>query len=110
MSLAEEAGYTPEQLEAYDKYWDAVSTEKTLITGFYESGLKVGREKGREKGREEGREEGERGLLLRQLQRRFGALSAEYQERLAKADNKQLLKWGDRVLDAKTLADVFIDE
>ncbi len=93
LSLAEEAGYTPEQLETYDRYWDAVSTERTLITGFYESGLK----------------EGERGLLLRQLQRRFGPLSPHYQECLAKADDQQLLLWGDRVLDAKSLVDVFID-
>lgn len=31
LHLAEEAAYTPEELEAYDKYWDAISIEKTLI-------------------------------------------------------------------------------
>lgn len=102
LSLAEEAGYTPEQLETYDRYWDAVSTERTLITGFYESGRKAGKE--------EGREEGGREFLLRLLQRRFGPLPIEHQERLAQADNQQLLLWGDRVLDAKSLADVFTDE
>jgi predicted transposase/invertase (TIGR01784 family) len=105
LSLAEEAGFTPGQLEAYDKYWDAVSTEKTLINGFYESGRKVGQEEGREKWRQEG----ERTLLSRQLQRRFGPLPTEYQERVVKANSTQLLLWSDRVLDAKTLADVFID-
>ncbi|HVV69533.1 MAG TPA: Rpn family recombination-promoting nuclease/putative transposase [Gammaproteobacteria bacterium] len=54
VSLAEEAGYTSSELEAYDKYWDAVSTEKTLISGFYESGLQKGLETGREEGRQEG--------------------------------------------------------
>lgn len=42
--LAEEAAYTPDELESYDKYWDAVSTEKTLITGFYEKSQEEGRE------------------------------------------------------------------
>ena len=31
LDLAEEAAYTPEELEAYDKYWDAISIEKTLV-------------------------------------------------------------------------------
>ena len=33
MELARESAYSKEQLEAYDRYWDAVSTERTLITG-----------------------------------------------------------------------------
>lgn len=53
LSLAEEAGYTPEELESYDRYWDAVSTEKTLITGFYESGLQEGHQKGLQEGLQE---------------------------------------------------------
>jgi predicted transposase/invertase (TIGR01784 family) len=31
--LSEEAAYTEGELVAYDKYWDAVSTEKTLLVG-----------------------------------------------------------------------------
>ncbi len=31
LDLAEEAAYTPEELEAYDKYWDSISIEKTLV-------------------------------------------------------------------------------
>jgi predicted transposase/invertase (TIGR01784 family) len=31
VSLSEEAAYTPVELAAYDKYWDAVSTEKTYL-------------------------------------------------------------------------------
>jgi soluble cytochrome b562 len=33
MDLARESAYSKQQLEAYDRYWDAVSTERTLITG-----------------------------------------------------------------------------
>ncbi len=31
LNLAEEAAYTPEELVAYDRYWDAISIEKTLV-------------------------------------------------------------------------------
>ncbi len=52
----------------YDKYWDAISIEKTLINGFYrqgkteglEEGRTVGLEEGLAKGLMEGRAEGER--------------------------------------------------
>jgi predicted transposase/invertase (TIGR01784 family) len=59
-------------LAAYEKYWDWVSTEKTLITGFYEDGLEQGRvegleaglKKGLEKGLEKGRLEGQKQMQL----------------------------------------------
>jgi predicted transposase/invertase (TIGR01784 family) len=31
LDLAEEAVYTPEELASYDKYWDVISIEKTLL-------------------------------------------------------------------------------
>lgn len=60
--LSEESAYTPAELEAYDKYWDAVSTEKTLIEGFYRQGLEEGRAEGREAGRNEQKKEIARSL------------------------------------------------
>ena len=63
VGLAEEAAYTPGELNAYETYWDAVRTEKTLWIGKYEDGLKKGIEEGIEKGRQEGIERGiERGI------------------------------------------------
>jgi len=38
VNLAQEAGYTSAELQAYESYWDAVSTEKTLLIGRYEEG------------------------------------------------------------------------
>lgn len=38
LELAEEAAYTPDELRAYGKYWDLVSTEKTLLSGRYQEG------------------------------------------------------------------------
>jgi len=38
MELAQESSYTPAELEAYDKYWDAVRVEKTLTIDAFQEG------------------------------------------------------------------------
>jgi hypothetical protein len=60
-------------------------------------------------GKDEGRKEGERALLLRQLRARFGELPATAVARVESAESALLERWGERVLSAKTLADV-LDE
>jgi len=64
-------------------------------------------EKGVEKGVERGMVIGEAEFLRRQLSRRFGALPAWVDARLAAADRDALEQWGIRVLDAATLDAVF---
>ena len=60
--LTEEAAYSPDELRAYDKYWDGVSTERTLMEGKMAEGIAQGMARGREEGMAEGvvrgREEG----------------------------------------------------
>ncbi|MBR6279292.1 MAG: Rpn family recombination-promoting nuclease/putative transposase, partial [Bacteroidales bacterium] len=55
---------TQEELLGYDRYWDAISTAKTLASGKYKDGLDAGLEKGRAEGErigiEKGRAEGEK--------------------------------------------------
>ena len=58
LDALEESAFTPEQLLGYDKFWDMVSTEKTIINSSLRKGIKQGEEIGIEKGREEGRKEG----------------------------------------------------
>ena len=58
MELAQEAAYTPLELEAYDRYWDAVRVESTV--------RKDAREEGWEEGREEGRRD-ERVKIIKNL-------------------------------------------
>jgi hypothetical protein len=60
-----------------------------------------------DKGREDGVEEGQRALLLRQLVRRFGTLSESVTRRVAGASTGELERWGERILDAASLDDVF---
>ena len=52
------SGFTDAELWAYDKFWDSVSVERTLIDDRYQKGKEEGMEKGMEKGRAEGKEEG----------------------------------------------------
>lgn len=47
LELAEESAYNPAELQAYESYWDAVSTEQTLIAGRYQEGLLEGHVKER---------------------------------------------------------------
>ena len=46
-------------------------------------------------------------LLQRQLTLKFGPLDAATQARLVAADSEMLLVWGERVLAAGSLAEVF---
>jgi len=65
------------------------------------------REKALQEGKLEGRLEGEAKLLLRMLPRRFGPLPLDVSERVYNADPDTIEMWADRVLDAKSLDEVF---
>ena len=60
--------------------------------------------------REEGHHEREATVLLRQLQRRFGELSNKTREKISNAGLPTLEEWSLRVLDAKSLEEVFEDQ
>lgn len=63
-----------------------------------------------QQGRQQGIQEGERGLLLRQLRKRFGAeVSADTERRVAAASSEQIALWAERVLSAATLAELLAD-
>ena len=63
--LAEEVAYTAGELNAYETYWDAVRTEKTLLIGKYDEGKAEGLAEGMEKGMEKMQREIARNLLKR---------------------------------------------
>ena len=52
------SGFSDAELRAYDKFWDSVSVERTLIDDSYQKGKEEGRAEGMEKGRAEGLEKG----------------------------------------------------
>jgi hypothetical protein len=61
----------------------------------------------REEGVQEGRQEGQQEFLLRLLARRFGVLPEAVTARVMDAGREELERWGDRVIDAASLDDVF---
>jgi len=68
---------------------------------------RIAREEGLQEGIEQGIERGETKILLLQLQRKFGTLSEEIQQRIGRADSKQLLAWGERILTAERIDELF---
>ncbi len=45
------SGFTDAELRAYDKFWDSVSVERTLLDDRYQKGMEKGMEKGRAEGK-----------------------------------------------------------
>ena len=68
-----------------------------------------GRQEGRREGRQEGRYEEASNVLRRLLQKKYGAgdLPLRVEEKLAGATLEEIESWTDRILDARTLDDVF---
>ena len=82
------SGFTDAELRAYDKFWDSVSVERTLLDDRYQKGMEKGMEKGRAEGELSKSQEIARNLLalgvpVAQTIQATG-LSAEEIERLKK--------------------------
>lgn len=107
--LAEQAAYTENELRAYEAYWDAVSTEKTLSSGKFAEGHREGHKEGKVEGRKEGVEE----MLLHLIQLKFANLSESDMKRILTriqaATPAQLLKWSERLFNANTVDNLFED-
>ena len=72
-----------------------------------ERGFQQGLHQGLQQGRLQGRQKGEAAVLIRQLKHRFTLVPDEYLELIHEADNRSLLKWAERVLDADRIDEVF---
>lgn len=59
LDIIEESAYTEGEMYAYDEYWDAVRTEKTLSSGKWAEGKAEGLAEGKAEGLAEGMEKGE---------------------------------------------------
>jgi flagellar biosynthesis/type III secretory pathway protein FliH len=72
-----------------------------------EEARKEGEEEGRKAGEMEGRKAGESTILVKQLTRKFGAMNAETERRIADASSDQLQNWAERILTADNIDEVF---
>lgn len=66
LTYLRESAFDANELEAYDKYWDQVSVERTRLGDALRLGQRLGHEEGRQQGREEGRQQ-EREAIARRL-------------------------------------------
>jgi len=103
--LLDSTDVTQEELQMHitDPY--AYTADGKLTTGY--KLRQEGRAEGRVEGRVEGQTQGLAQALLRQLGRRFGSLPAAIEARVRAATPAAVEGWLDRVLDARTLDDVF---
>jgi hypothetical protein len=72
-----------------------------------QAGRREGYDVGLRDGRQEGREEGHRELLVNLLTWRFLEISAAIREQVEEADEERLLAWSRKVLEARTIEEVF---
>lgn len=88
----EESAFTDQQLLVYDKFWDMVSTSRTLINGALRRGRREGMQKGLEKGMEKGMAKGlERGM-------KKGMEKGMEKERLKIADRMRQLGLSEEII------------
>ena len=90
-------GMSEHELEEYGRrYPDEVKRVSSFAERFTEQGLR------------QGLQIGEAEVLLRQIDRKYGAqLAATYRERIECADTETLLLWSDRILSADRIEDIF---
>ncbi|MBF0110855.1 MAG: DUF4351 domain-containing protein [Magnetococcales bacterium] len=97
------ANMTAEEFELYEKAGMAIADAQGAV--------QLAREEGWQKGRQDGWQDGRQAeavaVLRRLLSRRFGRLPERVSDTVAQADLPTLETWTDRVLDARSLNDVF---
>lgn len=62
---------------------------------------------GLQQGLRQGKWEGCHTLLLRQMKRKFAVIPENYLKCIQYADEDMLLQWGEQLIDANTLRDIF---
>lgn len=98
IALSEEAAYNESELAAYNSYWDAISTEKTLLSGRYNEG------------KEDGKIENNIEILLLLLQQKFTILPDRYRHKVENASPLELQNWIKRILYFSKIDDIFKEE
>lgn len=105
-----EEGYYAAQIEKLkeEQAMPYVSTwERKGIAKGIEKGIEKGIQQGIQIGADQGRLEGRAAVLLRLLQLKFGELSDELRQRLARAGETELDMWAERILFVDSIEKVF---
>jgi len=93
--------------DLHDTFEHLLQRPEETIMSTAERLRREGRAEGIAAGKAEGIAEGRIETLLRQIAKRFGAPSPADVDRIRSATTADLDRWTDRILDAKSLADLF---
>ena len=83
---------------------------KAHVMSTAEKLIAEGRAAGRTEGRAEGRAEGRTEMLAHLLKKRFGRIAVAHAARLRTASIAELDRWALRLLDARTIDEVFASD
>ena len=83
--------------------------ENPVFAPYLEEAENRGRAEGRVEGRAQGINQGVRRALRHLLEKRFGIVPARVHDRLEDASLSQLEQWTERVLEARSLEEVFAE-
>jgi predicted transposase/invertase (TIGR01784 family) len=90
IELSEQAAYNKAELSAYDSYWDAVSTEKTLLSERFRAG----------------EAKGEKKMLIFFLEQKFKAIPEKYRKMIEEANPERVEKWAKQILERPTIEEI----
>ncbi|MBF0192197.1 MAG: Rpn family recombination-promoting nuclease/putative transposase [Magnetococcales bacterium] len=115
--MAMVANMTAEELEMYDNAGIAIADARGVVEQARQEGLREGEQKGRQdgiqigeqKGRQEGRREEAVSILLKLMRRKFGQTPDWAAEKVKEASLDLLGAWGENVLFANSVDEVFAD-
>jgi len=87
------------------------SVERIGIKKGIQQGIQQGVKQGLKQGLQQGVQQGLSGLLLRQLQKKFGPLvDKQIAARVSTASASELERWGEKIMTASTPSEVFEQE
>lgn len=101
------------ETENIKSFFSVVQTEmpgEGRVMSIAEKLKQWGREEGVQQGMQQGMQQGEAVIILRLLERRFGQVPLLYVNRIKKANEETLFRWGEKILSACTLSEVFVEE
>lgn len=84
----------------------STSTGEKIMTAA-EQLIERGKQYGLQQGLQQGELKGEQIMLMKLLHRRFPSIQSTYENRIKNACAEDLLQWGERILDAKSVDEVF---
>lgn len=77
----------------------------TIAQQWKEEGI----QQGMKQGIQQGMQQGEATILMRLIRRRFGDIPQSLAQRIIQADAETLLQWGDKVLEAADIEEIFTE-